>query len=72
MREFTKEKIWWFLFQCQIVTLRIISGALPQNESFRCFYKNQIVFCTEAPEMIRETAREPRSSKKNPVFVTFE
>ena len=59
MREFTNKKPWCF-FKPQIVLLQIISGALAENVDFRFFHKNQIISFTEAPEMIRETAREPR------------
>jgi hypothetical protein len=52
-----------FFLKSQIVFFRIISGALAEKVIFSFLQKSQVTFSTEAPEMIWETAREPRRAK---------
>ena len=64
-------KPWWFFFKSQIVLFQIISGALAEKVIFSFLQKSQVTFSTEAPEMIWETAREPRRAKIFCRFCTF-
>jgi hypothetical protein len=71
MREFTTDKTMFFFFKSQIVLFQIISGALVEKVIFIFLQKSQVTFSTEAPEMIWETAREPRRAKIFCRFCTF-
>ena len=51
---------------------QIISGALAEKVIFSFLQKSQVTFSTEAPEMIWETAREPRRAKTFAVFAPFD
>ena len=51
---------------------QIISGALAEKVIFIFLQKSQVTFSTEAPEMIWETAREPRRAKTFAVFAPFD
>jgi hypothetical protein len=53
------------------VLFQIISGALAEKVIFSFLQKSQVTFSTEAPEMIWETAREPRRAKIFCSFCTF-
>jgi hypothetical protein len=59
-------------FKSQIVLFQIISGALAEKVIFRFLQKSQVIFSTEGPEMICETAREPRTAKTFAVFAPFD
>ena len=51
---------------------QIISGALAEKVIFSFLQKSQVTFSTEAPEMIWETAREPRRAKTFAIFAPFD
>jgi hypothetical protein len=68
MREFTTDKTMVCFFKSQIVLFQIISGTLAEKVTFSFLQKSQVTFSTEAPEMIWETAREPRRAKTFAVF----
>ena len=71
MREFTTEETMVFFFKSQIVFFQIISGALAEKVIFSFLQKSQVTFAREPPEMIWETAREPKRAKTFCPFCTL-